>query len=660
MRNVVHPREIVVWGILRNFAPMFITKAKKYREQEDGTIVAYDYYRLTKSYRDAKGASRKCSVLCLGTLDGFTQTERNELADMLTSMIEKGQSVMHDNRSLYEKAMELYVKYRESKYAQENDPVLKAEAERKERERLRDMVTVKLSSLTQHEARSVGAENLCNSTLRMLRIREFLTVQGWNGEQINLALMQIIARAIYPFSELKTVSYLRENTALGELFKIPKEKITKDSLYRSAHHLWDVHRELEDWLHEGVCDMFNIEEKILLMDISNTYFEGKMSDSYLCQYGRSKEKRSDCKIVVLAAVVNTEGLIVRTMIYEGNRHDSRTVEEVVGSLSKDTSAAAKKIVVMDAGFYSTENVKWLSTNGFDYITVLPSADGKFTATNEDVIHHEDCRHQEIRLQMGKVLIDGEPKKALLVDSDAKAMKEHSMYEQACKRYEEGLEAIKAGIDKTGGTKKRDAVNNRLGKLDQKYGAIRKNFIVIFTYEGKGKSEKATGMTWTRNDVKTAEKKKLHGKYVLLTSLDENDEVNIWKFYNVIRTVEETFHVLKSDLDIRPVYHKSDDGIKAHLNLAVLAYWLVSVTKYRLKLKDYENVRWDEIMRIAKTQVMVTARVQTEDGALLSVRQSTEAEEKLSVIYSLLDINPYPMGKVKSVVQLKPPAKKPPA
>lgn len=160
------------------------------------------------------------------------------------------------------------------------------------------------------------------------------------------------------------------------------------------------------------------------------------------------------------------------------------------------------------------------------------------------------------------------------------------------------------------------------------------------------------MTWTRNDEKSAKAQKFHGKYVLLTSLDENDEVNIWKFYNVIRTVEETFHILKSDLDIRPVYHKSDDGIKAHLNLAILAYWLVSVTKYRLKLKDYENIRWDEIMRIAKTQVIVTARIQTEDGDIISVRQSTEAEEKLSVIYSLLNINPHPLGKIKSVVHLK--------
>ncbi len=147
--------------------------------------------------------------------------------------------------------------------------------------------------------------------------------------------------------------------------------------------------------------------------------------------------------------------------------------------------------------------------------------------------------------------------------------------------------------------------------------------------------------------------------MLLTSLDENDEVSVWKFYNVIRTVEETFHTLKSDLDMRPVYHKSDGGIKAHLNLAVLAYWIVSVTKYRLKLKEYPNIRWDEIMRIAQTQVVVTAEAKTEDGGRITVRQSTEAEGQLAAIYSLLDINPNPIGKIKSQVHPKSSPKNPP-
>ena len=494
---------------------------------------------------------------------------------MLTTMIEDGQSVMCDNRKLYEEAMSQYVKYRGSKYAQENDPRLIAERKAREEEERKKAVAVKLETLTQHEARIIGCENLCNSTMRMLDIRKYLTSRGWKRDQINFALMQIIARAIYPYSELKTVRYLRENTALAE--------------------------------------MFGIEEKILLFDITNSYFEEKMENSELCQYGRSKEKRDDCKIVVLAAVVNTEGLLVRTMIYEGNRHDSTTVEEVVGTLAKTTAQDAKRIVVMDAGFYSKSNVNWLKANGFDYITVLPSGDSKFESTSSEIIDHTDNKGQQIRLQMGKVDMDGESVKALMVDSDAKGAKERSMYEQACKRYEEGLEAIKKGILTKGGTKKRDAVNKRLGKFDKQYGAIRLSYNVTFTYEGTGKNEVATSMTWECREDKAAQRRKFHGKYVLLTSLDESQKLNIWKFYNVIRTVEETFHVLKADLDIRPVYHKSDNGIKSHLNLAILAYWVVSVTKYRLKLKKHENVRWDEIMRIASTQVVVTAKVETVDG-----------------------------------------------
>ena len=640
----------------RTFAGMYITKARKYHKQADGSYTAYDYFRLTRKRYDASG-KEKTEHFCLGQLEGLTKSERNELADMLTVMIECGERPLSFNASLNELAMDFYVKYRESRPAAEFDPVLRAEAERKEAERRRDLVTVRLSSLVQKQARTIGSEAVCRSTLNMLKIREFLSSKGWSREQVDLALMQIIARAIYPYSELKTVRYLQGNSALLEMFKLERRKVTKDALYQSAERLWEVHREMEDFLHERVTDIFHLEEKILLMDITNSYMEGRMEHSKLCFHGRSKEKRSDCKIVVLAAVVNTDGLIVRTMIYEGNRQDVTTVREVVGTLAAETSGDARKIVVMDAGFYSAENTKWLTDNHFDYITVLPSGYAKFTADSEKVVRHEDCRHQEIRLQMGKVEIEGVKHRALLVDSDAKALKEQSMHEQAARRYEEGLEAIRAGITKKGGTKSRDAVNNRLGRLDKQYGAIRKEYDVTFTYEGKGKKEKAVAMEWKRKDGTVTEREKFHGKYVLLTSLDENDEVNVWKFYNVIRTVEETFHVLKTDLDMRPVYHKSDGGIRAHLNLAVLAYWIVSVTKYRLKLKEYPNVRWDEIMRIAQTQVVVTAEMNTEDGGKVTVRQSTEAEEELAKIYSLLEICPNPIGKVQSQVHPKAPPKK---
>ena len=637
---------------------MFITKARKYHKDTDGKFVAYDYFRLTRKRYDRHGR-QQVDHFCLGRLEGLAKRDRDELADMLTLMIEHGRRAMSFNPVLYEMAMEFYVKYRETHPAEDYDPVLRAEAERKEAERRRDLVTISIKSMVQKEARTLGPEAICRSTVQMLKIREFLSSKGWSREQADLALMQIIARAIYPFSELKTVRCLRDNSALLEMFKLDRKKVTKEALYQSAIRLWEVHREMEDYLHDHVRSLFNLEEKILLMDISNTYFEGRMEHSKICFHGRSKEKRDDCKIVVLAAVVNTDGLLVRTMTYEGNRQDVTTVKEVVGTLADQTSPEARKIVVMDAGFYSDANVRWLVENHFDYVTVLPSGHAKFTADSDKVVRHEDCRHREIRLQMGKVEIEGVRHKALLVDSDAKALKEQSMHEQAAKRYEEGLDAIRAGITKKGGTKLRDAVNARLGRLWKQYGAIRKEYEVTFTYEGKGKKEKAVSMEWKRKDEYIAEKKKFHGKYVLLTSLDENDEVNVWKFYNVIRTVEETFHTLKSDLDMRPVYHKSDGGIKAHLNLAVLAYWIVSVTKYRLKLKEYPNIRWEEIMRIAQAQVVVTAEAKTEDGGRITIRQSTEAEEQLAAIYSLLDINSNPIGKIKSQVHPKSPPKNPP-
>ena len=190
---------------------MQITTKKIFTKQEDGTYLGHNAYRLTKSYRDSGGKERKAHVLYLGRLEGLSRQDRKELAWMLTEMIENHQAVMSDNAMLYEIAMDFYLKYRETKWAQEDDPVLKAEAERKERERRRDLVTVRLSSLVQKKARTIGPEAVCHSTENMLMIRQFLNSKGWSREDVDLALMQIIARAIYPFSELKTVRCLQDN-----------------------------------------------------------------------------------------------------------------------------------------------------------------------------------------------------------------------------------------------------------------------------------------------------------------------------------------------------------------------------------------------------------------------------------------------------------------
>ena len=133
-----------------------------------------------------------------------------------------------------------------------------------------------------------------------------------------------------------------------------------------------------------------------------------------------------------------------------------------------------------------------------------------------------------------------------------------------------------------------------------------------------------------------------------TSLNEKDEKTLWTIYNVIREIEYTFRVLKTDLDLRPIYHKTDEASMAHLQLGILAYWLVSTIRYQLKQKGY-NSDWREIVRIMNTQKCVTTSVDNINNEVISIRQSTELTQPVKNIYDLLNYKYAPFKRKKSVV-----------
>ena len=91
-----------------------------------------------------------------------------------------------------------------------------------------------------------------------------------------------------------------------------------------------------------------------------------------------------------------------------------------------------------------------------------------------------------------------------------------------------------------------------------------------------------------------------GIYFLRTTLDETDQKALWDIYNTIREIGYTFWVLKTEVDLRPTYHKTDDASMAHFHLGMLAYWLVDTIRYQLKQKGYKK-NWREIVRIMNTQ-----------------------------------------------------------
>lgn len=179
----------------------------------------------------------------------------------------------------------------------------------------------------------------------------------------------------------------------------------------------------------------------------------------------------------------------------------------------------------------------------------------------------------------------------------------------------------------------DKVYERLGRLKERCRAVAQYYEVSEEHDG---NNTVISFTWFNKPEKSLSSESKHGKYVLRTNMDMQDEVNIWEFYNVIRVVESTFRCLKTDLDLIPVYHKGDHGTKAHLHLAILAYWVVSVVQYQLRQQNV-HTGWRDIVRILSTHKMVSTEMQRKEKSDVKIRQCTEPAEKVQTIYTMLDI-----------------------
>lgn len=611
----------------------------------DSSGVKRNYYRLCESYRTSCGQPRKRMLCALGYLEELPDLkDRMLLLGCIEELAYRAQRPMSGNETIDRLTYHYYDRIVSNGKLSEVRGLM--EEYRLELER-KGIEKVNLSTLKNIDPREIGAEHVCLSTLQRLGVGEFLQKQGWSVEDSRFALMQIASRAIYPVSELKTVSYLKENSGLCELMGIDPAKVNHQRLYKSAKRLYEQHQGLEDFLHERVCTLFDIQDEILLFDLTNTYFEGRMQGSKLARFGRSKEKRSDCRLVVLAAVVNAQGLLVRTRIFEGNRADCSILKEIVESLTREQIRRGKNkediTIVMDAGISTRENLEYLKENNYRYITVARSAGLKYSSAGQGIRQVTDNKKQIIRLE--KVTVQDCPDTCLLVDSQAKTLKEKGMYERSCQYFEEGLASILVGIQKKGGTKKLDKVCERLGRLKSECPAVWKDYQIDYEHDSKNI---VTHFQWERKESKSICSESKHGKYVLRTNIDEANEVNIWFFYNIIRVVEATFRCLKSDLDIRPVYHKGDDGTKAHLNLAVLAYWIVSTVNYQLSNAGIHQL-WTETVRVLQTQKVISNQVVRQDGAIVEIRQSTEPNEQVKELYEALKLKENPIKRRKFVV-----------
>ena len=341
--------------------------------------------------------------------------------------------------------------------------------------------------------------------------------------------------------------------------------------------------------------------------------------------------------------------------------------------SKTSETATKAIVVIDAGIATDENLQLFIDNGFDYISVSRSKLKDYKIVEGSMpVEVEDRKHQKISLQ--KVESEKHNDFFLKIESEAKRKKEESMNNRFQEGFEKGLKSISVSLSKKSGIKLEQKVFERIGRLKQKYPSIHKHYDISYDIEIKTVTNKKTkekrevrkvkSLSWHIKD--SVDINETSGIYFLRTSLQDTETI-VWEGYNTIREIESTFRTLKTDLDLRPIYHKRDDATMAHLNLGLLAYWVVNTIRFQLKRREETspvaetisvdnqqketsiNFCWKEIVRMLNTQKAVTTTAQNKYEEVIFIRRCSEPNAKVQAIYDKLKYKQQPFSKRKFVV-----------
>lgn len=308
---------------------------------------------------------------------------------------------------------------------------------------------------------------------------------------------------------------------------------------------------------------------------------------------------------------------------------------------------------MDAGIATEKNLSILTDKGYKYVVVSRKKIKDYQAVKPGKETYLVTKSKKI-IRLTVAHNEKYTDSFLKVESPDKSIKEQGIRNRLEQGYEQKLHLIKQSLAKPGGVKKVTKVQQRIGRAKQKYPSVHHLYIIHLDIDTATQTVK--NLHWHKDLVKTEEANNKLGVYFLRTNIEDTDEALEWMIYNTIREIESTFRVLKTDLDLRPIYHKNDESSMAHLHLGLLAYWIVNTIRHQLEQSGIHD-DWKEIKRKASTQKSVLTTAQNSYDKIIQIKRCTEPTADLRKIHEALkNRKPKPFKQIKFVVH-KPPLKK---
>jgi transposase len=412
----------------------------------------------------------------------------------------------------------------------------------------------------------------------------------------------VIARLCEPSSELHIAEAWYRHSALEDLLGVAVEKVNDDRLYRALDRLAPLKDDLEKHLRQRFGELFDLPYDLLLYDLTAVYFEGDQPENPLAARGHSPDKRPDCKQVVIALVVTREGMPLGYEIFAGNRAGVTTVEEIVTKM-EERHGRADRIWVMDRGMVSEDNLEWLREEGRLYLVGTPKSGlRKFERQLAEKRNWSTVREGlEVKLCEGP---DGKETFVLCRSRDRRE-KEKAMHERFSKRIVQRLESLGRRIGKARRPLDRGQVERQIGRILQQNSRAAGKFDI--RVRSAPQCPAGISLTWREREEWSDWAELSEGAYILRTNIRDWSAEDLWYTYIQLTDAEAAFRVHKSDLAIRPIHHRKEMRVRAHIQVAFLAYTLWKT------LEQWQSVAGlghsprkviDEIKRIQSADVVL--------------------------------------------------------
>lgn len=365
-------------------------------------------------------------------------------------------------------------------------------------------------------------------------------------------------RLLEPYSKRRTVTEWLKTVSLPEGVEAPK----LGRCYRALDALTDSKEETESELYHAICDLTNLDLRLVCYDVTSTYFETHRAAFSSLAFGHSRDHRADRPQVVVGLLVTSDGIPIAHHVFSGNTSDVTTLPGVMDDL-RSRFSVGRIALVADRGLISEENLAEVAAHGFDHVMATRlHNDSDVRAVLEQAVSPTASWVPVTEANTFATEVAHGGARYVVCFSPARYLRDMVRHDQLISRTEDALIALSTRV--------------RRGRLSDK-GSIAAAADRILRDSGVSRCFRVRAeeglFHWDYDEkARRYDEELLCGRYVISTSLGpaEASTEKVVSYYRSLWRIERRFRVMKDFISLRPVYLWTEEHVRGHIALCVIA------------------------------------------------------------------------------------------